>query len=348
MFEPKSLTPLESIGEFGMIDMIKSSFESIYSEKLVCGIGDDAAVFHLNEDFDGVVSTDLLVEGIHFDLSYVPLKHLGYKAVSVNLSDIAAMGATPDFITVSLAVSSKFSVEAIEEIYAGIQLACSKYQVALAGGDTSASRQGMVISVTAFGRVKKGHAIYRKGASAGELVCVTGDLGSAYLGLQVLEREKKIFLEHPETKPDLEGFDYILERQLKPEPRLDILKWIQEKNATPTSMMDISDGLSSELQHICRMSQVGMDIYEDKLPVDAVAAKQCLELGLEPTLCALHGGEDYELLMTFKLSDWDIIKGNKDIHIIGHCTDAIEKVSFVTRNGSRHEIKAGGWQSFGQ
>jgi len=293
-----------------------------------------------------VVTTDLLVEGVHFDLMYVPLKHLGYKSVVVNLSDIYAMNALPRQITVSLAVSNRFSVEAVEELYAGIYLACEKYGIDVVGGDTSTSLAGLVISITAIGEGEKNEIVYRSGAKESNLICVSGDLGGAYMGLQLLEREKKIFKENSKIQPDLEGNDYILERQLKPEARKDIPVLLKALGIKPTAMIDISDGLASEALHICMQSEVGCSIYEEKIPIDPLTHTRAREFNLDPTLCALSGGEDYELLFTMDVKDYERVKGNPDITIIGHITDKNSGCNLVTKSGTQHALTAQGWDAF--
>ncbi|MDP6908747.1 MAG: thiamine-phosphate kinase, partial [Flavobacteriales bacterium] len=300
MFENNDRTELSELGEFGLIDRIARSAE-LNQKSSIKGIGDDAAVLG-TEKKKTLVTTDLLLEGIHFDLSYAPLKHLGYKAVAVNLSDIYAMNGKPTQITVSLGLSSRFSLEAIDELYTGILLACEKYNVDLVGGDTSSSVSGLTISVTAIGEVDEDNIVYRNGAKETDLICVSGDLGAAYLGLQLLEREKKIFEDNPEIQPDLTGHDYVLERQLKPEARADIIDILELEKVKPSAMLDVSDGLSSDLMHICTQSDVGCRVYVDKIPVDHTAVNAAEELNIDPTTCALNGGEDYELLFTVDIS----------------------------------------------
>ncbi|MDQ7947261.1 MAG: thiamine-phosphate kinase [Pedobacter sp.] len=344
MFENKERTSLTELGEFGLIKHLTEHFK-IAHESSVKGVGDDSAV--LNFDHKQVlISTDLLLEGIHFDLAYVPLMHLGYKAVQVNLSDIYAMNGMATQITVSLGVSSKFPLEAIEEIYKGIALACNKFNIDLVGGDTSASRQGLVISVTSIGYAEKDDVVYRNGAQEGDLLCVSGDLGGAYVGLQILEREKQIFLENPQLQPDLEGKDYIIERQLKPEGRKDMVDLLAQLKIKPTAMIDVSDGLASEILHICNQSEKGCTIYEDKLPIDPMTYETARELGLDPTVCALNGGEDYELLFTIKQSDYQKLKNDIDVSIIGHITDKNEGVKMISKSNVVHELKAQGWNAF--
>lgn len=344
MFENKERTSIAELGEFGLIKHLTDNFK-IKHESSVKGVGDDAAVFDFKNK-QVLISTDLLLEGIHFDLSYVPLMHLGYKAVQVNLSDIYAMNGMATQITVSIGVSSKFPLEAVEEIYKGIELACNKFNIDLVGGDTSASKQGLVISITSIGYAAKEDVIYRNGAQEGDLLCVSGDLGGAYVGLQILEREKQIFLENPQIQPDLEGKDYIIERQLKPEGRRDIVDLLAQIKVKPTSMIDVSDGLASEILHIATQSNVGVRIYEDKLPIDPQTYETARELGLDPTVCALNGGEDYELLFTIKQADYDKIKNDVDISIIGHVTDKNSGCVMVSKSDVLHELKAQGWNAF--
>ena len=344
MFENKERTDLALLGEFGLIKHLTENFK-INHESSIKGIGDDAAVL----SFEGkqvLVSTDLMLEGIHFDLAYTPLMHLGYKAVQVNLSDIYAMNGTATQITVSLGLSSKFPLEAVEELYKGIELACNKFNIDLIGGDTSSSKQGLVISITSIGYADKKDICYRNGAGEGDLLCVSGDLGGAYVGLQILEREKLIFLENPNIQPDLEGKDYIIERQLKPEGRRDIVDLLSQMELKPTAMIDISDGLASEILHICNQSEVGCTIYEEKLPIDPMTYETARELGLDPTVCALNGGEDYELLFTIKQADYDKLKNDVDITVIGHITDKNSGAKMISKSNIVHELKAQGWNAF--
>jgi thiamine-monophosphate kinase len=344
MFENKdNRTELASIGEFGLIEHIAKSVELQNPESLK-GIGDDAAVIDFS-DYLTVASADMLLEGVHFDLTFHPLKHLGYKAVVVNLSDIYAMNATPKQVLVCLGLSNRFSLEAVEELYAGMFLACKKYGVDLVGGDTTASVSGLVLSITALGKAKKEDIVYRNTAQEHDLVCVSGDLGGAYIGLQILEREKKIFLEHPTMQPDLSGNDYVLERQLKPEARKDIIEKLHELKVKPTSMIDISDGLSSEILHICHQSGVGCDIYEDKIPIDPQTYSRAQEFGLDPTVCALSGGEDYELLFTIKQNDYEKLRAHLDISIIGHITDKNSGVNLIGKGGHAVKMTAQGWDA---
>ncbi len=343
MLENTGRTELSSLGEFGLIKHL-TRFIEIKNESTIKGVGDDAAVIDFKNKLT-VVSTDMLVEGVHFDLMYVPLKHLGYKAVTVNLSDIYAMNATPRQITVSFAVSNRFSVEAVEELYAGIITACNKYKVDLVGGDTTTSKSGLVISITAIGEAAAEDLIYRDGAKDGDLLCVTGDLGAAYIGLQLLEREKKIFLENPGVQPDLDGHDYILQRQLKPEARKDIPVLLKKLEVKPTAMIDISDGLASEILHLCTQSEVGCNLYEDKIPIDPSAYNMTREFNLDPTVCALSGGEDYELLFTIDQSDYPKVKANPDITVIGHMTHKKEGMNLITKAGTTYPLTAQGWDS---
>ncbi|NII84380.1 thiamine-phosphate kinase [Pedobacter riviphilus] len=344
MFENKERTDINELGEFGLIKHLTANFK-IKNDYSVKGVGDDAAVL----DAKGkqiLISTDLLLEGIHFDLAYVPLMHLGYKAVQVNLSDIYAMNGKASQITVSLGLSSKFPLEAVEEIYKGIELACNKYNIDLIGGDTSSSKQGLVISITSIGYADADKVVYRNGAQEHDLLCVSGDLGGAYLGLQILEREKLIYLENPQIQPDLEGKDYIIERQLKPEARMDIVALLDEMNIKPTSMIDVSDGLASEILHLAEQSGKGITIYEEKIPLDPMTYETARELGLDPTVCALSGGEDYELLFTISQDDYKKLKHDVDITVIGHVTDKNSGCKMVSKSEKVHELKAQGWNAF--
>jgi thiamine-monophosphate kinase len=335
-------TEVSTLGEFGLIDHLTRNNETRQAST-VLSVGDDAAVIdHFGKHT--VVSTDILVEGVHFDLMYTPLKHLGYKSVVVNLSDIFAMNATPTHITASIAFSNRFSVEALDELYEGMYLACKRYNVDLIGGDTSTSQKGLIISVTALGEVAPDKFVTRSGAQKGELICVSGYLGGAFLGLTLLEREKKIYLENPRVQPDLENQDYIVGRLLKPEARADVVEWLAQNEIAPTSMMDISDGLSSEVLHICRQSNCGAVIYEDKIPVHDDARQYAYKLDLDPTACALSGGEDYELLFTIPQSDYDKMVLNEEVSVIGYITEPEAKATIMTRGGNRHELVAQGWQ----
>lgn len=344
MFENRETSSLSELGEFGLIAQLTKSFE-IRNESTVKGIGDDAAVLDFS-DKRTLISTDLLLEGIHFDLRYVPLKHLGYKAVQVNLSDIYAMNGLATQITFSIGLSSKFSLEAVEEIYAGALVACNKYNVDLVGGDTSSSVQGLVISVTSIGYARNEAVVYRNGAQVGDLLCVSGDLGGAYVGLQLLEREKQIFLENPSIQPDLEGKDYIIERQLKPEARRDIVFLLEDLGIKPTSMIDVSDGLASEILHICKASDKGCKLYEERIPIDPMTYDTARDFGLDPTICALSGGEDYELLFTVPQAEYDKIKNSMEISVIGHITEVGEGCEMISKSGRVHPLKAQGWTAF--
>lgn len=346
MFENKdnSNTNIENLGEFGLIDHLTKNFK-INQKSTVKGVGDDAAVISCDSKKEMVVTTDLLLEGVHFDLSYVPLKHLGYKAVVVNLSDVYAMNAEPSQITVSVAVSNRFPVEALEELYAGIQAAAKIYNIDLVGGDTTSSTTGLLISITALGTVNKGGAVYRSGAKENDLLVVTGDLGAAYMGLQVLEREKEVFKVNPNSQPDLEPYSYLVERQLKPEARKDIPALLKELGVKPTAMIDISDGLSSEILHICNNSKVGCNLYEDKIPLDPQVISACEEFNLDSTTIALSGGEDYELLFTINTEDFPKIKANPHLTVIGHITDEKEGVHLISRADSKIPLIARGWNA---
>lgn len=344
MFENKERTDINKLGEFGLIKHLTANFK-IKNDYSIKGVGDDAAVLDAKGK-QTLISTDLLLEGIHFDLSYVPLMHLGYKAVQVNLSDIYAMNGKASQITVSLGLSSKFPLEAVEEIYKGIELACNKYNIDLIGGDTSSSKQGLVISITSIGYADADKVVYRNGAQEHDLLCVSGDLGGAYLGLQILEREKLIYLENPQIQPDLEGKDYIIERQLKPEARMDIVALLDEMNIKPTAMIDVSDGLASEILHLAEQSDKGITIYEEKIPLDPMTYETARELGLDPTVCALSGGEDYELLFTIKQDDYKKLKHDVDITVIGHVTDKNSGCKMISKSNNVHELKAQGWNAF--
>lgn len=337
-------TELSQLGEFGLIERINSKFQNTNPSTLT-GIGDDAAIIEAGEK-PLLVSTDILLEGIHFNLSYMPLQHLGYKAVAVNVSDIAAMNGTAEQIVLSLAFSNRFSLEAIDAFFEGVQAACKNYNVDLVGGDTSSSASGLVISITVIGRASKEQIVKRSGAKANDIICVTGDLGAAYLGLQVLEREKEVFLSNPDMQPDLEKYEYLVGRQLKPEARMDIIHELRDKNCLPTSMIDISDGLASELFHLGKNSNLGVKIFEDKVPIDHDTFETAIEFKLDPITCALHGGEDYELLFTINPADYDKIKNHPDIHFIGHMhSDATQNV-LVTKQQTVVPLQAQGWSHF--
>jgi len=344
MLEEKNTpkTNISELGEFGLIDLLTKNFK-IKQKSTVKGIGDDAAVLACKSSDEIVVTTDLLIEGVHFDLSYMPLKHLGYKAVIVNLSDVYAMNAAATQVTISIGVSNRFPVEALEELYEGIYTAAKYYNVDVIGGDTTSSRTGLVISITALGNVAKGNAVYRNTAKENDLLVVTGDIGAAYLGLQILEREKKVFEVNPQSQPDLEAYTYLIERQLKPEARKDISGLLAELKVKPTSMIDISDGLSSEVIHICKQSDVGCNLYEDKIPLDQQVISTCEEFKLDSTTIALSGGEDYELLFTIKTEDYPKIKGNPNLTVIGHITDKSEGMNLITRANTKIPLVARGW-----
>jgi len=336
---------ISQLGEFGLIDRISKNVVLQNASSLV-GIGDDAAVIDCGE-FYQLVSTDLLAEGIHFDLSYTPLQHLGYKAVSVNVSDIAAMNGKAEQIVVSIALSNRFSIEAVDALYEGIRAACEHYKVDLVGGDTTSSRSGLIISITVIGRVSKEAVTYRSGAKPNDIICVTGDLGAAFTGLQVLEREKEVFQANPNMQPSLEKYEYMVGRQLKPIARTDMVFELAELGVKPTSMIDISDGLASELFHIARRSNVGVRIYEDKIPVDQLTYEtNALEFKIDPVTAALNGGEDYELLFTISQSDLEKVKNHADIHMIGYIHDKPNENVLITKQGNTVPIQAQGWDHF--
>ncbi|MEO8720686.1 MAG: thiamine-phosphate kinase [Ginsengibacter sp.] len=337
-------TEVSTLGEFGLIEYLTKNNE-IRNASTIVTVGDDGAVLdHFGKQT--VITTDMLVEGIHFDLMYNPLKHLGYKSVIVNLSDIYAMNASPAQITMSLAFSNRFSVEALTEFYEGVYAACEKYNVDLVGGDTTSSQKGFIICVTAIGEITPNKFVTRSGAKKGDLICVSGDLGGAFLGLTLLEREKKIFLETKGVQPDLENQDYIIGRILKPEARRDIIEYFDEKQLMPTSMIDISDGLSSELLHICKQSNAGCVLYEEKIPVNEMSRQFAYKLELDPTACALSGGEDYELLFTIDQKDYDVVSTNNDISIVGHITEKEAGSVIITKGGNKHPLTAQGWNAF--
>lgn len=337
-------TALSELGEFGLIEHLTKDFK-IRHNSTIKGIGDDAAVLEF-ESKRVVMTTDFLVEGIHFDLSYVPLKHLGYKAVVVNLSDIYAMNAEATQITVSIAVSNRFPLEALEELYEGIQTAAKIYNIDVVGGDTTSSNSGLLISITAVGLLNAGEETYRDGAKPNDLLVVTGDLGGAYMGLQILEREKEVYKVNPNNQPDLDNYTYIIERQLKPEARKDIIKLLKDLNVKPTSMIDISDGLSSEILHLCKQSKVGCDLYENKIPLDPQVIATCEEFNIDSTTVALNGGEDYELLMTISQDDFPKIKANPNLTVIGYITEENTGKHLVTRAETKIPIQAQGWKNF--
>ncbi|MCF7566994.1 thiamine-phosphate kinase [Sabulilitoribacter arenilitoris] len=346
MIEDKNqqTTQLSDLGEFGLIEHLTKHFK-IKQKSTIKGIGDDAAVLEFKNK-KIVVTTDLLVEGVHFDLSYMPLKHLGYKAVIVNLSDVFAMNATATQITVSIAVSNRFPLEALEDLYAGIGTAANIYNVDVVGGDTTSSTKGLLISVTAIGEVENNDEVYRNGAKPNDLLVVSGDLGAAYMGLQVLEREKEVYKVNPNNQPDLEPYTYIVERQLKPEARKDIIKLLSDLKLKPTAMIDVSDGLSSEIIHICKQSKVGCDLYEEKIPLDPQVISTCEEFNIDSTTVALNGGEDYELLFTISQKDYPKIKANPNFSIIGHIKEERAGTHLITRAETKIPIKAQGWKNF--
>lgn len=343
---------IEEIGEFGLIKRLTAAIE-LKNHSTLKGVGDDCAVMHYPQEKDVLVTTDLLLEGVHFDLTYVPLKHLGYKSAMVNFSDVYAMGGFPRQITVSLGLSQRFTVEDMEEFYAGLQLACEAHGVDIVGGDTTSSMTGLTISITCIGDVEKGKAIYRSGAKQGDLICVTGNLGAAYMGLQLLEREKSVYFQQLKenhgnetlemAQPDFAGKEYLLERQLKPEARRDIILKLHERGIQPTAMMDISDGLSSELMHICEQSKCGCRIYEEHIPLDYETASQAEEFNMNVTTCALNGGEDYELLFTVALADKEKVEKMEDVRLIGYITKPEDGKVLITRDGSVFDLKAQGW-----
>ena len=335
---------INSLGEFGLIDRISKRFENTVPST-VYGIGDDAAVIDAGNEYI-LISTDMLIEGPHFNLQYVPLKHLGYKAVAVNVSDIAAMNGRPEQITISLGLSNRFSIEAVDELYEGIRAACKSFNVDLVGGDTTSSPAGLVINISVIGRVAKDKIVYRNGAKANDIICVTGDLGAAYMGLQVLEREKEVFLSNPDMQPDIEKYEYIVGRQLKPEARMDIVFDLQDQNIVPTSMIDVSDGLASELFHIGTQSGVGVKIFEDKVPVASETYDTAIEMNLDPITSALNGGEDYELLFTIAPTDFEKLKNHPDIHFIGHTHNDPKQNQLITKAGNVFTLQAQGWSHF--
>ncbi len=339
-------TSIAQLGEFGLIDHLTKNFE-INQESTLKGIGDDAAVLDFGTK-KTVISTDLLIEGVHFDLAYMPLKHLGYKAVVVNLSDICAMNAKPTQITVSVAVSNRFPLEALEELYEGIARAAKEYKIDVIGGDTTSSQKGMIISITALGEADENEIVYRNGAKATDLLVVTGDIGAAYMGLQVLEREKQVFQVNPNSQPDLDAYTYLIERQLKPEARTDIRTLLHALEIQPTAMIDVSDGISSEIMHLCKQSNIGCNLYEDKLPLDPQFISVCEEFNIDSTTIAINGGEDYELLFTIDINDFDKIKGNPNFTIIGHMTEPSEGTHLITRANTKIPLKARGWNALSE
>lgn len=338
-------TPIGQLGEFGLIDRLTSGFTRRHAS-VKKAVGDDAAVIACGGGQVQVVSTDLLLEGVHFDLSYVPLRHLGYKAVAVNLSDIVAMNARPYGITVSLGMSNRFTLEAVDELYTGIQLACDRYGIDLLGGDTSSSQQGLVLSVTALGMAEEQEIVYRSGAKPGDLICLSGTCGAAYAGLLVLEREKKVFLQNPDLQPDLNDYDFVVGRQLKPEPRLDVIDRLQTLGVRPTAMIDVSDGIASELRHLCRASKCGAMIYSHKLPIDPQTVRVAEEFNISDTTFALNGGEDYELMFTIPAASLEKIQREADLSILGRMTDEPALVQLSLEGGQVVDVEAQGWQHF--
>ena len=337
--EPR--TEISTLGEFGLIKRINKGIKNTLPDT-VKGIGDDAAVIDLDTGY-GLLTSDMLLEGVHFDLTFFPLKHLGYKAIAVNVSDIAAMNGIPHQVTVSLALSNRFSVEAIDELYEGMKAACKDYNVDLVGGDTSSSRSGLLISVSVFGKVKKDLITYRNTAKANDILCVTGDLGAAYLGLQLLEREKQVFLANPNMQPELEGHDYVIQRQLRPEARMDVVYELAEAGVLPTAMIDVSDGLASDLMHLCAQSGVGAIVFEDRLPIDDQTFLAATDLKISPITAAMNGGEDYELLFTVRQDAYELIKNNPKISVIGYVTDNKAEIALHTKGDNRVPITAQGW-----
>lgn len=337
-------TEIASLGEFGLINRLSTAFEAVLPDT-VKSIGDDAAVIDLGQEL-GLLTTDLLLEGVHFDLTFCPLRHLGYKAIAVNVSDIAAMNGIPGQVTVSLAISNRFSVEAIEELYAGIKAACADFKVDLVGGDMSSSRSGLLISVSVFGKVAKDKVVYRSTARPNDLLCVTGDLGGAYMGLQVLEREKQVFLANPGMQPELEGREYLIQRQLKPEARMDVVYELDGAGVIPSAMIDVSDGLASDLLHLCTQSGVGAMVFEENLPIDEQVYLTASEMNLSPITAAMNGGEDYELLFTIRQADYDKVKNNPKVSVIGYITGQGEGVVLSTKGGNKVPITAQGWNHF--
>ncbi len=337
-------TDIKDLGEFGLIERITKNFVNV-NDSTKIGVGDDAAVIDAGQDYM-LLSTDMLIEGVHFDLSFMPIQHLGYKAISVNVSDIAAMNGIPNQVVVSLGLSNRFSVEAVEKLYEGIKIACDDFNIDLVGGDTTSSPSGLVISVSITGRVNKDDVALRSKVENGDIICATGDLGGAYIGLQVLEREKQVFLANPEMQPDLQNYPYIAERQLKPKARMDIIHELAELNVKPKAMIDVSDGLASELYHLSKQSNVGFTIYEDKLPIHKQTYDTAVEFNIDPITCVMNGGEDYELLFSIGQDDYEKLKTHADIHFIGHATEIEKGINLVTKNRNIVPIKAQGWDHF--
>lgn len=340
----QNLTPISDLGEFGLIEKLTANFKPVVESTIKAG-NDDGAVIHYDSG-DVLVSTDMYVEAVHFDMVYTPLMHLGYKCIIGSISDIYAMNGTAKQVLVSLGISSRFTVEALEELYSGIETACKNYGIDLVGGDTTTTKTGLVISVTALGNARREDICYRNGAKEGDIICVSGDLGGAYIGLQVLEREKRVFLEAPGASPELSGFDYVLKRQLRPEARKDVVGLFKDNHIKPNSMIDISDGLASEMMHICSQSGTGCMIFEDKIPIDKNTYDTALKFNLDPTMCALSGGEDYELLFTLSPPDFEKIKNDPDFSAIGQITSKESGYNITTKSGNVHKLQAQGWKHF--
>jgi thiamine-monophosphate kinase len=338
-------TEIASLGEFGLIERLTEAFTNGRASTRM-GVGDDAAVLQ-QDGLLQLVSTDMFSEGVHFDFTYTPLQHLGYKAVVASISDVLAMNGLPEQVLVSMALNRRFTVEMVETLYAGIRSACDNYRLDLAGGDVTTTRGGLVLAMTALGTAPEGQVAYRSGLQEHHLLCVTGDLGGAYMGLQLLEREKKVFQQNPEVQPDLSGYPYLLQRHLRPEVRLDVVEHFSQENIRPTAMIDISDGLSSELLHLARRSEVGLQVYEEKIPIADETREAARRFHLDPTLCAMHGGEDYELLFGLPAEMHQLVEHNPDISIIGHVTPKEQGCRLITRSGQQHTITAQGWESFG-
>ncbi|MBI1307526.1 MAG: thiamine-phosphate kinase [Bacteroidetes bacterium] len=345
MFENAEKTELSSLGEFGFIELIRGAFP-LKLEQNIVGIGDDAAVIKPEEGKNILISTDTFVENVHFDIMYTPLKHLGYKTVVASVSDICAMNGKAHSVLISVSFSSKYTLEALEELFEGVRLACDKYSVDLVGGDTTTISKGLVVSVTVVGSANSEQIAKRSGANSGDLLCVTGDIGGAYMGLQLLEREKRVFLEHPEMQPDLQNHDYIVGRQLKPEARIDVVKWLNDSNIIPTSMIDISDGLASETLHLSKESDVAFAVHEEKLPVDQDTYNMAVEFGIDPTTAAMNGGEDFELLFTVDQKHYEELRNHPDITIIGYAREKSMKNQMISKQGNMYDLVAQGWKHF--
>ena len=344
MFENKERTEISKLGEFGLIEHLTKKFETYHDSTLI-SVGDDCAALKCNEKTK-LITTELFLENVHFDLMYSPLKHIGYKSIIASISDVYAMNGTPEQVLVSIGLSSKYSLEAVEELYLGINVACEKYRIDLVGGDTTTSVTGLVISVTVIGSVQNDKITKRNGAREGDLLCVSGDLGAAYMGLQILEREKQVFLASKDMQPDLEGKDYIIGRQLRPEARKDIIDTLEEFKILPTSMIDVSDGIASEIFHLCKNSKIGVKLYEEKIPIDQQTYDTALEFNLSPSTTALNGGDDFELLFTIKQSDYSKIEHSPDISVIGYCTAPHEGIDLITKSGNLVALEAQGWENY--